>query len=277
MNTIIGQPKLVSILSTYSYNSLPPAMLVIGPEGSGKHFITERLAKHLNVELIEVSSKTTTEELIEYSQFPVPRLYWLDLVGISEKAQNKFLKFIEEPSPTVRIIIGAEAEVGILPTVLNRCIKYHLDTYSKAALQTFSWAPKNVDDLIYQFCDTPGALLNLGNPETFASLYRACEFIIDKFSSMPEANYAMAMSIGTDISYKDKDVNKFDFNLFLQVLTYIAFERWKAYNSQFAFEAYFIITKKRQAILNKAVAKEAFIFSLLHELWEKSRNDTIRS
>jgi hypothetical protein len=256
---------------------MPPAILLVGPEGSGKHFITERLAKQLNVELVEINSKTTAEELIEYTQFPVPRLYWLDLIGVPEKAQNKFLKFIEEPSLTVRVIIGAEAEIGILPTVLNRCVKYHLEAYCKSDLKTFSWAPKTDDDLIYQFCATPGALLNLGNYETFTSLYRACEFIIDKFPSMPEANYAMAMSIGADISYKDKTVTKFDFNLFLQVLTYVAFERWRAYNNQFAFEAYFLIIKKRQAMLNRAVAKEAFIFSLLNELWEKSRNDIIRT
>ena len=275
MNSIIGQTKLVATLSTYTYTSMPPALLLIGPNGSGKHFIAERLANHLSTELVDLTSKTTAEELVDYLQCPIPKLYWLDLASITEKAQNKFLKFIEEPSSTVRVILGAEAEVGILPTILNRCTKQQLEDYTKADLQTFAWAPKETDDQVYQFCNTPGALLALGNPEIFASLYRACEFIIDKFPSMSEANYAMAMSIGADIAYKDTDTNKFDFDLFLKVLSYVAFERWKAYNAIFAFKAYCIVTTKRQAILNRPIAKEAFVFNLLNELWENSKDDTV--
>ena len=62
---------------------------------------------------------------------------------------------------------------------------------------------------------------------------------------------------------------------FLKVLSYVAFERWKAYNAIFAFKAYCIVTTNRQAILNRPIAKEAFVFNLLNELWENSKDDTV--
>ena len=62
-------------------------------------------------------------------------IYLIDLNDFTEKQQNQFLKLIEEPSVNVYIALIAESEIGILDTILNRCIKYRLEPYTKAQLQ----------------------------------------------------------------------------------------------------------------------------------------------
>ena len=124
MQNIIGQEKLVNKLKSYTFISMPKTLLFIGESGCGKHFISNRLSKYLGVDLVEITTQTTAEELVEYYQSSLPRIYLINLSSFVEKQQHKFLKFIEEPSSNMRVVLTAESEVGILPTILNRCIKY---------------------------------------------------------------------------------------------------------------------------------------------------------
>ena len=127
MNTIIGQTKLVEKLKSYSFNKMPKTLLFIGDKGSGRHYISKCFANYLMVDLVELTAQTTAEQLIELYQTTTQKICLLDLSTITEKQQNKYLKFIEEPAVNIRIILIAESEVGILPTILNRCIKYILE------------------------------------------------------------------------------------------------------------------------------------------------------
>ena len=121
MKEIIGQTKLVNKLLGYSFNTMPKTLLLVGDQGAGKSFITKKFTEHLGVELVELNAQTTSDQLIEYLQSPIQAIYSLNLSEVAEKQQHKYLKFIEEPSSNMRIILRAESEVGILPTILNRC------------------------------------------------------------------------------------------------------------------------------------------------------------
>ena len=275
MKAIIGQTKLVSQLSDYSLATLPPALLILGPRGGGKTFIIERLAKKLGLQLISLTSQTTNEDLIEYTQCYETRLYHLDLVGISTKAQNKFLKFIEEPGPRVKVILEAESEVGILPTILNRCYKFALEPYSIEELKSFSWAPRLADSLVYRFCSTPGQLLELAETDCFKGLYSLCIGILTQFPAMAEHEYPRAMSICTKIASKKPEIRKFDLNLFLNMLAYVSFEQYKTTKNEFCFKVYQETVQQKQRILNKSVAKDAFMLTFLTSLWRLRINDAI--
>ena len=148
MNTIVGQKAILSLFSKYTLASMPSTLLLLGEKGSGKTYIAQKLAKQLEVDFIELTGQTTAEELIDYSQSPITKLYHIDLSEITEKAQNKFLKFIEEPSTSVKVILEAESEVGVLPTILNRCYKVTLESYTVEELQSFPWAPKTQNDIL---------------------------------------------------------------------------------------------------------------------------------
>ena len=178
MNTIIGQNKLVEKLKSYSFNKMPKTLLFIGDKGSGRHYISKCFAKYLMVDLVELTAQTTTEQLIELYQTTTQKICLLDLSTVTEKQQNKYLKFIEEPTVNIRIILIAESEVGILPTILNRCIKYTLEDYSISQLKQFSWAAQLDNPLIYELCNTPGQLLEASNIENLEAMQQACTNLI---------------------------------------------------------------------------------------------------
>jgi tRNA A37 threonylcarbamoyladenosine biosynthesis protein TsaE len=274
MINVVGQKKLVALFSEYTVATMPSTILLLGEKGSGKSYLTQRLAKHLNLELVKLSSQTSAEELIEFAQSPVLKLYQLDLSEISDKAQNKFLKFIEEPSATVKIILEAESEVGILYTILNRCHKLSLEPYSVEELQSFAWTPRSIDPIAYQFYNTPGKLNTLSNPNIFTDLQEFCNQILLYFPSGKDSDYGNAMTACTKICTKKEDTYKFDFEVFFDLFAYIAFENYKLTTNKFSLDAYLYTVKYKQMMLNKAVAKEAAILNFLNTLWKVAHDTT---
>lgn len=268
MYAITGQKKIVAQLSDYTLATMPSTIMLLGPRGGGKTFITERFSKKLGIPMVEITSATTAEELIDYGQHYETRLYHIDLVGMTEKAQNKFLKFIEEPSAKVKVILEAESEVGILPTILNRCQRFTLEPYTIEELQSFTWAPRTSDTLVYEFCSTPGQLLELAETDCFKNLYALCQSIIDRFPTSVEAEYARAMSICTKIVNKKSNNKKFDLNMFLDMLAYVAFEKYRTIGDEYSLTVYMTTIQQKQRILNKSVAKDAFMLTFLNLLWE---------
>lgn len=269
MNTIIGQKRVVAKLATLSVATMPSTLLLIGEEGSGKEYIATRFAKHIGLELVKLTDQTSAEELIAFTQSPITKLYLLELGAISEKAQNKFLKFIEEPSSTVKIILTACATVGVLPTILNRCNVITLDSYSIDELKSFNWAPQVDDPLIYTLCNTPGKLNSVASADNFKQLLDFCNKLLDTFPMMSDYDYGQAMRACLRIDTKgDSQAKKFELQLFLAMLANVAFERYRATGSDRLFNIYKMIIDEKQKILNKPISRDAFVLSFLHKLWE---------
>lgn len=262
MNAVIGQEKLVKILDGYTLHTVPKTMLFLGPSGCGKSWIAARFAESLKLPVVNIDSTVTPEKLIEYYQSPIEKMYIIDLKGIDEKQQNKFLKFIEEPSATMYIILTAESEIGILPTILNRCMKYHFEEYTVDQLKQFDWAMNCSDDIAYQIVKTPGQLLELSD-DNLDDTFKLCNAIL---TLLKTANYANALSIYTKINCKD-DPKKIDFNLFLDLLTYSAFDKYKKENDEFSFKVYQYTIRQRAKILNKTISKESFLLNFFDNLW----------
>jgi tRNA A37 threonylcarbamoyladenosine biosynthesis protein TsaE len=267
MQNVVGQSKLVSIFTNYTLNTMPSTLLLLGEKGSGKTFLTQRLAKHLDLELVHLSNSTSADDLISFTQSPVVKLYHIDLSEISDKAQNKFLKFIEEPTNTVKIILEAESEVGVLPTILNRCHKLTLEAYSIEELRSFAWSPKTLDPLAYRFYNTPGKLNTLSNPDMFTNLQEFCNQLLAYFPTSREADYANAMTACVKVCTKKEDTYKFDFEVFFDMFAYTAFENYRLTGNTFSFDAYLYVIDYKQQMLNKSVAKEAALLNFLSNLW----------
>ena len=83
MQNIIGQEKLVNKLKSYTFISMPKTLLFIGESGCGKHFISDKFSKYLGIDLVEITAQTTAEELIEYYQSSLPRIYLINLSNLS--------------------------------------------------------------------------------------------------------------------------------------------------------------------------------------------------
>lgn len=266
MNAVIGQEKLVKALEGYTLETTPKTILFLGQSGCGKSWIANAFAKQLDLEVVVVKPDSTAEKLIEYYQCPINKMYLIDLKDIVEKDQNKFLKFIEEPSKTMNIILMAESTVGILPTILNRCVKYVFEPYTPEQLKQFDWAVNCSEEIAYEICKTPGQLLEL-SADNLDQALGLCRAII---SSVDKANYANTLSIITKINLKD-DAKKIDFKLFFDLMTYAAFDDYKKNNNELSFKIYLYTIRQQAKALNINVAKEAFLLNYLDNIWRLAR------
>lgn len=266
MNAVIGQEKLVKALEGYTLETAPKTILFLGQSGCGKSWIANAFAKQLDLEVVVVQPDSTAEKLIEYYQCPINKMYLIDLKEITEKDQNKFLKFIEEPSKTMNIILMAESTVGILPTILNRCVKYVFEPYTPEQLKQFDWAVNCSEEIAYEICKTPGQLLEL-SADNLDQALGLCRAIV---SSVDKANYANTLSIVTKINLKD-DAKKIDFKLFFDLMTYAAFDDYKKNNNELSFKIYLYTIRQQAKALNINVAKEAFLLNYLDNIWRLAR------
>lgn len=266
MNAVIGQEKLVKALEGYTLETAPKTILFLGQSGCGKSWIANAFAKQLDLEVVIVQPDSTAEKLIEYYQCPINKMYLIDLKEITEKDQNKFLKFIEEPSKTMNIILMAESTVGILPTILNRCVKYVFEPYTPEQLKQFDWAVNCSEEIAYEICKTPGQLLEL-SADNLDQALGLCRAIV---SSVDKANYANTLSIVTKINLKD-DAKKIDFKLFFDLMTYAAFDDYKKNNNELSFKIYLYTIRQQAKALNINVAKEAFLLNYLDNIWRLAR------
>ena len=270
MNAVIGQEKLVKALEGYTLETAPKTILFLGQSGCGKSWIANAFAKQLDLEVVVVKPDSTAEKLIEYYQCPINKMYLIDLKEIAEKDQNKFLKFIEEPSMCMNIILMAESTVGILPTILNRCVKYVFEPYTPEQLKQFDWAVNCSEEIAYEICKTPGQLLEL-SVDNLDQALGLCRAII---SSVDKANYANTLSIVTKINLKD-DAKKIDFKLFFDLMTYVAFDDYKKNNNELSFKIYLYTIRQQAKALNinvaKEASKEAFLLNYLDNIWRLAR------
>ena len=266
MNAVIGQEKLVKALEGYTLETAPKTILFLGQSGCGKSWIANAFAKQLDLEVVVVQPDSTAEKLIEYYQCPINKMYLIDLKDIVEKDQNKFLKFIEEPSMYMNIILMAESTVGILPTILNRCVKYVFEPYTPEQLKQFDWAVNCSEEIAYEICKTPGQLLEL-SADNLDQALGLCRAIV---SSVDKANYANTLSIVTKINLKD-DAKKIDFKLFFDLMTYAAFDDYKKNNNELSFKIYLYTIIQQAKALNINVAKEAFLLNYLDNIWRLAR------
>lgn len=267
----IGQRKLLEKLNKYTRETLPKTLLFLGNEGCGKHTVIKMLANRFSFEVIEIDPAMSDNETLaqaiqeDYSRKTIPTMFIIDIVKFSSKGQNALLKFIEEPGPEVFISIIASSEIGILPTILNRCIKLRFELYLKEELQAIT----NIsitNDLIFEICKTPGMLKCL-DTKTFDELYELCVKLVTKIKT---ASYANTMSLFTRVNYKD-EYSKFDFDVFFNTLEYTAFTDFKTTGNEDSFKVYQIVNtfKQHRIRLYREVAKEAFMLNFLTQLWKE--------
>ena len=109
---IIGQQKLLSKIDSYfATMRLPKTMMFIGPSGCGKHTIAKYIAEKFELDYNEINENVTAAELDDYLHSTISTLYVIDLNKFTEKQQNQFLRWAEEPSKSVYILFIANLSV----------------------------------------------------------------------------------------------------------------------------------------------------------------------
>ncbi len=261
----VGQHEIFKTLNGYSLANMPRSLLFIGEEGCGKKTLVKYLAAKLGLALVDVGAAPTPEQLIEWQQCPIKKLYVIDMTKLAlDKDQNQFLKFVEEPSPYVYIVIIAESEAEVLQTIKNRCVKLLFAPYTVEQLKQIKLFD---NEKLYSICRTPGKVKN-ASEKGLAEMQALCDSLTRK---LDKASYANALSIVPRINYKDK-YDKFDLQSFLDMLELTAKNVYIKEDSELAYKIYTIVADKRCALRqNGRIAKEAFMTNLMTELWKETR------
>ena len=262
---IIGQNKLLSKIDTYyTMKSLPKTLMFIGPAGCGKHTIAKYVAESFNLDYKEINEDVSNVELEDYIHSTIDTLYVIDLSKFSEKQQNAFLKVIEEPSKSTYFILTVTSEAGVLNTILNRCIKYNFEPYTKEQIEQIT--NTSVNDLAFKIFQTPGKLLNLTDA-SFNEIITLADKLVKQVKS---ADYANTLVVSTKINYKDL-YNKIDFDLFLDTIEYLALEDFKNNGMDISFTIFRITNQFKQYATQTRLIKETLMLNYLTTLWEATR------
>ena len=267
MINIIGQNKLLNIIdSYYTRQALPKTLLFVGSAGCGKRTMSKYIAEKFELNFIEIDEDVTAADLEEYLYSTIDTMYLIDLNKFSEKQQNQFLKFIEEPTKSVYITLVTNSEVNVLNTVLNRCTKHYFEPYTKEQITQIT--NTSVEELAFQIFKTPGKLLNLTDT-SFKAIIELAEKVVHKIGF---ATYPNALVISTKINYKDL-YDKIDFNLFFDAVEYLALEDYKSSASKQSFTVFNVTNQFKQYATQANFIKEILMLNYLTTLWEAVQND----
>ena len=257
MTNIIGQSKLLSKIDTYyTTKRLPKTLMFLGPAGCGKHMVAKYIAEKFELDYTEINENITNEGLEDYLYSTLDTLYVIDLNKFTEKQQNQFLKFIEEPSKSVYVLLLATSEAGILNTILNRCIKHTFEPYTKEQLEQITML--SVDDLAFKIFKTPGKIIKLSHIGLQNLLNTAGNLICN----INKLTYGNTLAVSTKINYKDL-YDKLDFDLFLDTIEYLALDDYKNTASEKSFTVFKITNQFKQRLI-----KEILMLNYLTTLWE---------
>lgn len=256
---IIGQTKLLSKINAMEY--LPKTLMFLGPTGCGKHKIAKYVAEKFNLDFVEIEESVSAQDLEDYMHSTIAALYLINLNKFSEKQQNQFLKFIEEPSKSVYIILIANSEAGILDTILNRSIKYHLEPYTKKEIEQIT--NTTVNDLAFKIFQTPGKLLNL-TEQSFHEVLNLADTVVH---SINRTTYPNALVVSTKINYKDL-YNKIDFDLFFDAVEYLALEDYVNNKTEQSLTVFKTTNQFKQYATQQNLIKEILMINYLTTLWE---------
>lgn len=264
---MVGQEKILNKLHGYTVDTFPRSIMLVGEKGSGKHTICDIISKEIiKFPLIDITSLISYEYIDAIYRNPNPSIYIINLSELTEKAQTVILKFVEEPPSNAFIIALSEHKNLVLNTVLNRCIVFELEQYTKIQLEQF--VSDGIDvDLATNLIRTPGKLLST-NLKTFEDARELCCKIIDKIQL---ATYPNTLSISNKVNYKD-EYDKIDLELFFDLLCNLIVSRYKIENNIRLLKMYEITREHRKSLLDKRVNKQLMFENYLTELWLSSRS-----
>lgn len=140
----------------------------------------------LKINESEKISVDDVSELIEDSYFTGfdgdKKVYVVtDMQGMNEKAQNKFLKTLEEPPEDVVFILGASQQTAVLATILSRCKKLYFEGFTAAQIYGVLTEKTEEPDEETTRAATRAAVCGFGNLTRAKKLYDDSAFG-EKFS-----------------------------------------------------------------------------------------------
>ena len=111
---MIGQANLLEKINSYTLDTFPHSVLLLGDKGCGKHLLCSEIAKKLELNIVDITENISAEFIDNIYRSCTPNLYVVDLSKfLFDKEQNVLLKFVEEPLTNAFVILLAESRYKI--------------------------------------------------------------------------------------------------------------------------------------------------------------------
>ena len=264
---IVGLKNITDRLNTYSLDTLPRSIILVGKEGSGKHVVSQYISKHFNLPLLDISEVLSEELIANIYREAALKLYLIDLRKIAEKEQNILLKLFEEPPSAAFIVLLANNSFNILPTILNRGHLIALPAYDRMILDNYAKSREvNIDQkYLSTVVETPGDVEKLyTNNISLSAIRELTDKIIDKVSI---ASFANTLSIADKLNYKD-EYDKIDLAFFLKMLAVTSYQQL-AENNKTAYIVFKLTADTIRKLADPRVNKRIAILNMLGNLWKE--------
>ena len=269
MENIVGLTEVLEEIN--SLKSLPNSFCLVGSEGSGKHTLAKYINnKFFDVEYLDITDTLNEETIDSIYRYPQKRLYIIDINKLTEKDQNKLLKFLEEPFANIYICLLANSELSLLSTIRNRVSIFKLDYYTFDELDIIAKNNNiNIDSFYYGKCIfTPGDVLKV---KTNNIDLKAIDELTDKIvNKLSVASFPNTLSIIDKLNFKGEyDKLDVDFVLSLLYNKYI----WKYINNPecngYIVKLAIAVSRcKTHLLTDPRLDKKKQVTSMLIELWE---------
>lgn len=263
---MIGQDRLIKLIDSFTIDNIPKSIIISGDNGSGKHMICNYIGNKLNLPVEEITDKFNQDLIEDIMLRTSPYLYIIDGNKLSVRDQNVLLKLLEEPlANSILVIIAQYAEL-LLPTIINRCQKWTMSTYSKQCLRTF------VDDSykgnltsLLSVANTPGKVLFYQQFD-IQKVCKTCDLILDNISKAAFSNVLSLDKRFTATNEKDK----IDLSLFTDVFYKVAVDR--AVENELDAQSFNVIRKWRSKCRLPHVNQKVLFDNFIIDLWTSMRS-----
>ena len=260
---MIGQKKLKSKIDSYTWNTFPKSVLLVGDLGSEKDEICEYISEKFDIPLYNITELITDEYIDEIYSMPSKGLYMVDCSKITEKEQNILLKFYEEPNSYMNIILTCENKYNILETIQTRSYELLMDLYTRDELEPLC-NPEN-KEYILKVANTPGTVEDLNHVD-LVGLEKLCRTIL---SSLCRANYQNTLTIADKINFKD-EYDKYPLWAFIRVFSNTILEFIN--ENKLVDSNLYLLVNNFNKTYEPLLDKRRYFENLLTEMWMETRN-----
>jgi DNA polymerase III delta prime subunit len=266
---MIGQVNLINKLKSYTIDNFPQTLLITGEKGSGKHsLVREVISPHLKLDIIDITDNISFEYILQIQLRVIPSIYLIEVSSLTEKEQNIILKLIEEPLSGSYLILLSNSKFDILPTIINRCVEYNMEKYSKEELSSFaSYTKEETINFAMNVCTAPGQLL-ITNENTMDDIKDTTKKMA---TVLKDKSFYFTIFISKKIDYKDNS-GKFDITVFLNSLLYFLFEEYKDNKNEKALAIYYKTIEYKNRLQNQKLNRETLIQNFLTTIWKIARS-----
>ena len=218
---MIGQKKILADLEVLGAK-FPRFSIFVGPVGSGRKLIAQKVAKQLQADLVILEIKVDAiREAIDmaYKQRR-PVIYLIpDADNMNSAAKNALLKVTEEPPRQAYFIMTLTDIENTLPTLISRGTVFHLAPYTERELREYAERYDVGDDqaldILVNVCITPGEIDKLAGTDILG-FYAYVEKVVANIGKVSGPN---AFKIAQAIRFKDGEPG-YDVILFLRTVIY---------------------------------------------------------